>query len=193
MDDQVCKVRRGLLKAGVAFALTGLSARPALAGFGQGKSAERELAFYNLHTGESLKTAYWSDGDYLPGALADINHILRDYRNDQVLPIEPRLLDLLHGLRSTLGATQPLQIISGYRSPETNAFLAARTDGVAKSSLHMQGKAIDIHVEGTPLDDLRRAAIALQGGGVGYYPDSGFVHVDTGRVRTWQSISKSTT
>ena len=185
MDDQICKVRRGLLKAGMAFALTGLGARPAFAAFEQGETAVRELAFYNLHTGESLKTAYWSEGDYLPDALADINHILRDYRNDQVLPIEPRLLDLLHGLRNTLDTTRPFQIISGYRSPATNTSLAANADGVAKGSLHMQGKAIDLHLEGIPLDELRRAAIALRGGGVGYYPNSNFVHVDIGRVRSW--------
>lgn len=185
MDDQICKVRRSLLKAGLGFALAGLSARPAFAAFEQGKTAGRELAFYNLHTGESLKTAYWSDGNYLPEALADINYILRDYRNNQVLPIEPHLLDLLYGLRNMLETPRPFQIISGYRSPATNAFLAAHSDGVVKSSLHMQGKAIDIHVEGIPLDGLRRAAIALHGGGVGYYPNSNFVHVDIGRVRTW--------
>lgn len=185
MKDQICKTRRGLLKASLAFALTGLSTRQAFAALNTKATGVRELAFYNLHTGESLKTPYWSDGDYLPEALTDINHILRDYRNDQVLPIAPRLLDLLHGLRGTLDTTQPFQIISGYRSPETNTVLAAKSDGVAKGSLHMQGKAIDLHVEGIPLDDLHRAALALQGGGVGYYPKSNFVHVDVGRVRSW--------
>ena len=185
MENQICKVRRGLLKAGMAYTLTGLAARPVFAAYGKEQPAVRELAFYNLHTGESLKTAYWEEGSYLPGALTDINHILRDYRNGQVLPIEPGLLDLLHALRNTLATTQPLQIISGYRSPETNATLAANTDGVAKGSLHTQGKAIDLHVEGIALDDLHRAAIALRGGGVGYYPKSNFVHVDIGRVRTW--------
>lgn len=186
MSHKICKTRRSLLKAGMMMALTGgLSARSAFAAFEQEKPAVRGLAFYNLHTGESLKTDYWAEGVYLSDALADINHILRDYRNDQVLPIEPRLLDLLHGLRNTLDTTRPIQIISGYRSPATNALLAAHSDGVAKGSLHMQAKAIDLHVEGVPLDDLRRAAIALNGGGVGYYPKSNFVHVDIGRVRTW--------
>ena len=185
MNDQICKIRRGLVKAGVAFALTGLSVRQAFAAIDQSGSGVRELAFYNMHTGESLKAAYWSEGEYLPDALTDINHILRDYRNDEVLPIEPRLLDLLHGLRNTLDTQQPFQIISGYRSPATNATLAANTDGVAKSSLHMLGKAIDLHVEGVPLDDLRRAALALRGVGVGFYPKSNFVHVDIGRLRSW--------
>lgn len=185
MNDQICKTRRGLLKAGMAFALTGLGARPAFAAFNQDKTTVRELAFNNLHTGETLKTAYWAQGNYLPEALAEINHILRDYRNDQMLPIEPRLLDLLHDLHNTLDTTAPIQIISAYRSPATNALLAAKTDGVAKSSLHMQGKAIDLHVEGVPLDELRRAAMSLRAGGVGYYPNSNFVHVDIGRVRSW--------
>jgi len=110
---------------------------------------------------------------------------LRDFRTDEVLPIDPQLLDLLHNLRSTLGTNQPFQIISGYRSPTTNANLAANSGGVAKRSLHMQGKAIDIRIEGTPLKHLREAAVALQGGGVGYYPGSNFVHMDVGRIRTW--------
>lgn len=185
MTDKICKRRRSLLKAGMAFALTGLSTRSVFAATEQSKTAVRELAFYNLHTGESLKTDYWSQGGYLPEALADINHILRDFRNDQVLPIEPQLLDLLHGLQSTLGTARPFQIISAYRSPATNAALAANSGGVAKGSLHMQGKAIDLHIEGVPLSDLRRAAITLKSGGVGYYPNSNFVHVDVGRVRSW--------
>ncbi len=99
--------------------------------------------------------------------------------------MELPLLDLLYTLQGVLATPKPFQIISGYRSPQTNAMLAAHSGGVAKSSLHMQGRAIDIHVEGIPLDQLRRAAIALQVGGVGYYPASNFVHVDTGRVRAW--------
>ena len=185
MTNEVCKGRRGLLKASMAFALTGLNVHPALANFEQKTPTLRELAFYNLHTGESLKTDYWAEGDYLPDAMADIDHILRDFRTNQVLPIDPQLLDLLNGLRSTLGTAQRFQIISGYRSPATNFTLAANSDGVAKGSLHMQGKAIDLRIEGTALGDLRQAAMGLQGGGVGYYPKSNFVHIDVGRVRHW--------
>lgn len=185
MDDHVCKVRRGLLKAGVALALTGLGARPAFAAFDPGAAPVRELDFYNLHTGESLRTAYWAEGKYLPEGLAEINHILRDYRNDHVSTIATPLLDLLHQLRGTLDTARPFQIISGYRSPATNAMLASRSDGVAKHSMHLEGKAIDLRVEGIALHDLRRTAVALRGGGVGYYPKSDFVHVDVGRVRTW--------
>jgi uncharacterized protein YcbK (DUF882 family) len=185
MKNQNFKLRRSILKAGIAFALTGASIRPVLADFEQKKKTVRELAFYNLHTGESLKTDYWAEGDYLPDALADINHILRDFRNNQILPIETPLLDLLHKLHTTLGTSQPFHIVSGYRSPETNALLTANSDGVAKDSLHMQGKAIDLYIEGTPLNELRHAAIRLHGGGVGYYPNSNFVHVDTGHIRSW--------
>ena len=185
MTKEICKARRHLLKAGMAFALNGLNARPALANFVHKTSRLHELSFYNLHTGESLKTKYWAEGEYLPDAMADINHILRDFRTNLVLPIDPQLLDLLNGLPSTLGTAQPFQIISGYRSPATNFTLAANSDGAAKGSLHMQGKAIDLRIEGTALGDLHQAAMDLQGGGVGYYPKSNFVHVDVGRVRHW--------
>ncbi len=121
----------------------------------------------------------------MPEALADINHILRDHRTNDVLPMQLPLLDLLYTLHGVLAVPRPFQIISGYRSPKTNALLAANSGGVAKHSLHMQGMAVDIHVEGVPLDQLRRAAIGLQTGGVGYYPASGFVHVDIGRARHW--------
>lgn len=189
MDDQVCKVRRGFLKAGMALALTGLSARPAFPAYAPNVKYDakpvRELNFFNLHTGESLKTAYWADGDYLSQGLADINYILRDFRNDHVSPIAVPLLDLLHQLRGTLDTSKPFQIISGYRSPKTNSMLRSHSKGVAKNSQHLLGKAIDLRVQGVALNDLRRAAISLHGGGVGYYPSSNFVHVDVGRVRTW--------
>lgn len=184
MDDRVCRVRRSFLKAGVALAFTGLSARQAFA-YAPSMKPVRELDLYNLHTGESLKTAFWADGDYLPQGLAEINHILRDYRNNQISPIAPPLLDLLHELRGTLRTKKPFQIISGYRSPATNAMLRSHSRGVAKHSQHLLGKAVDLRVEGIGLNDVRRAAISLRGGGVGYYPKSNFVHVDVDRVRTW--------
>jgi uncharacterized protein YcbK (DUF882 family) len=149
---------------------------------------ERALSFFNTHTGERLRTVYCCDGVYQPEALAQINHILRDFRHNEVKPIEPQLLDLLHELGGTLETDQPFHIISGYRSPATNAFLRDRGGshtGVASQSLHMVGKAIDIRVPGVKLDQLRAAARSLKLGGVGYYPSSNFVHVDTGRVRYW--------
>jgi uncharacterized protein YcbK (DUF882 family) len=145
----------------------------------------RSLKFYNLHTGESLRTIYWENGEYNPDELDRINYILRDFRANEVKPIDPKLLDLLTGLQRRLGTTQPYQIISGYRSPITNAMLHANSEGVAVHSLHVEGKAIDICVPGRSLSQIRRAALSMHSGGVGYYPRSGFVHVDTGRVRYW--------
>ena len=145
----------------------------------------QRLAFHNLHTGERLKTVYRSGDRYLPHALAEINHILRDFRTGEVTAIDPSLLDLLNRLHREVNAQRPFEVISGYRSPQTNAMLRANSNGVAKHSLHMEGKAIDIRLPGVPLADLRQAALDLRRGGVGYYPKSDFVHVDTGRVRHW--------
>jgi uncharacterized protein YcbK (DUF882 family) len=145
----------------------------------------RTVAFHNLHTGESLDATYWDNGTYVPDALSAVNHVLRDFRTGDVHPIEPRLLDLLQALSSRVEARAPFQVISGYRSPATNAMLRAHSDGVAKSSLHMEGLAIDIRLPDVALDRLHGAAVALGGGGVGYYPASDFVHVDVGRVRRW--------
>ena len=145
----------------------------------------RSLKFYALHTGESLKTTYWEDGHYIAGELDRINYILRDFRANEIKPIDPALLDLLTRIQSRLSTSEAFQVISGYRSPVTNAMLHANSEGVAVHSLHLQGKAIDITVPGRSLAELRAAALAQQAGGVGYYPRTGFVHVDTGRVRFW--------
>jgi uncharacterized protein YcbK (DUF882 family) len=149
---------------------------------------ERVLSFFNTHTGERLKTAYCGGGTYRPDALSEINHILRDFRANEIKPIDPKLLDLLHELGGTLETDQAIHIISGYRSPVTNAQLRERggsNTGVASHSLHIDGKAIDIRIPGVRLENLRAAARSLKLGGVGYYPSSNFVHVDTGRVRFW--------
>jgi len=152
------------------------------------KRPERVLSFFHTHTGERLKIAYCCDGIYQPEALAQLNHLLRDFRLDQEKSIDPNLFDLLHELGGTLETDQPYHIISGYRSAQTNAMLRERGGahtGVASSSLHMVGKAIDIRLPGVRLDHLRSAAASLKLGGVGFYPSSNFVHVDTGRVRYW--------
>lgn len=145
----------------------------------------RTLDFLHTHTGERLGLEYFSGGRYLPAALAALDRLLRDFRTGEIRPIDPPLFDLLHQLRERTGARSPFQIISGYRSPVTNAALRQRSTGVASGSLHMLGKAIDIRVQDVPLARLRDAAIDLRLGGVGYYPGSNFVHVDTGRVRRW--------
>jgi len=145
----------------------------------------RSLKFYALHTGETLTTTYWENGRYIPGELERVNYILRDFRANEVKPIDPALLDLLTRIHYRLGTNEPFQVISGYRSPLTNAMLHANSEGVAVHSLHIDGRAIDICVPDRSLGQLRGAAIAQQSGGVGYYPKSNFVHVDTGRIRFW--------
>jgi uncharacterized protein YcbK (DUF882 family) len=151
-------------------------------------AANRTLSFWHTHTNERLTTAYCCDGEYVSKELTDINHLLRDFRVNEIRPIDPRLLDLLYELNNRLGTDQPFHVISGYRTLQTNAMLHERGgahSGVATHSLHMEGKAIDIRVPGIKLEHLRDTAKALRVGGVGYYPASNFVHVDTGRVRYW--------
>ncbi len=145
----------------------------------------RSLAFYNLHTGEQTNTIYWEGGQYIDEALDDINHVLRDHRSGELTAMAPSLLDLLYNLQQTVQGHGPFHVISGYRSPTTNEKLRKNSKGVARKSLHMQGRAIDIRLPGSELNTLRQAALSLKAGGVGYYPKSNFIHVDTGRVRFW--------
>ena len=148
-------------------------------------SAPRALRFIHTHTGEHLAVEYFHHGQYVDDALATVNHFLRDFRTGDVHAIDPGLLDLLHGLTDLTGSARPFQVISGYRSPVTNEMLRHRSEGVAAGSLHMKGQAIDIRLADVPLAHLRSAALSIRRGGVGYYPASDFVHVDTGRVRAW--------
>jgi uncharacterized protein YcbK (DUF882 family) len=181
--------RRSFLKLGALTAATFSFDRLGFASSGSPSLLadlnERHLAFYNLHTGESLKTVYWADGMYVPDALEAINRHLRDYRTGSVREIDPRLLDLLCELRLRLDTTDHFELVSGYRSPETNRMLHEKSGGVASRSLHMDGMAADIRVPNRDLSLLRKTAIAMQTGGVGFYPASQFVHVDVGRIRTW--------
>ncbi|MFZ0487430.1 MAG: DUF882 domain-containing protein [Arenicellales bacterium] len=149
------------------------------------RDSDRTLAFHNLHTNENLKCRYWSRGDYDPVALEDIAFVLRDFRADETKAMDPALLDLLAVVRRKLNTKEPYHVISGYRSPKTNAMLRAKSKGVAKHSLHMEGKAIDVRIPGIQLAELRRTGLDLKAGGVGYYPKSRFVHLDTGRPRFW--------
>ena len=167
--------------------LATLAAAPALAAPAWLRAAppSRGLRLQNLHTGEALAVDYAAGGRYLDDALAEVNQVLRDFRTGDVGPIDPTLLDLLHALAERTGTRQPFQVISGYRSPATNAALHQRSSGVATHSLHMEGRAIDIRLADVALPTLRDAALSLQLGGVGFYPGSNFVHVDTGRVRRW--------
>jgi len=177
--------RRTFLAAGLATAVACFSPYKAFASVFKTFPPEKALAFYNTHTGETLKAVYWEQGTYVPQALVEINHILRDYRSGEVREIEPALLDLLFALQQKLESAAPFSIISGYRSPETNSHLSSMSKGVAKNSMHLLGKAIDIRLPGHELKTLQHAAVDLRRGGVGYYSSSDFVHVDVGRVRCW--------
>jgi len=177
--------RRGFIRLGILASVASLLPAPALAAARYFSPSRRFLSFYNTQTDESLERVYWVRGAYVRRALDEINHILRDHRTGEIKPIDPRLLDLLCAMHTKLRACSPFHIISGYRSPATNAYLREIGRGVAKDSLHMYGKAADIRLPGCDLSLLRQVAMDLKGGGVGYYPRSDFVHVDVGRVRFW--------
>ncbi|MBF0561597.1 MAG: DUF882 domain-containing protein [Alphaproteobacteria bacterium] len=175
--------RRALLRMGGGVIAAGLLSYPAIAA--RPRHSERSLSLEHLHTGEKIKRVYWADGRYVHASLHDIHHILRDYRTGEIKPIDVRLLDLLHDLHKVTGSRKPFEIISGYRSKLTNAMLAETTDGVARHSFHVRGMAVDIRLPDRNLRKLKVAALHLGRGGVGYYPDSDFVHVDVGPKRFW--------
>jgi uncharacterized protein YcbK (DUF882 family) len=182
--------RRKLLRFGLAAAAgSGLGAVSRLASaqpLPLAPTGPRKVALHNLHTDEKLDAVYFEQGRYVPDALQAVNHVLRDFRTGDVHMIDPRLLDLLDAVAERTGSRAPFQVISGYRSPKTNAMLHARSEGVANHSLHMKGMAIDIRLVDGTLPHLHEAALNLGAGGVGYYPRSDFVHVDVGPVRRWQ-------
>jgi uncharacterized protein YcbK (DUF882 family) len=177
--------RRNILRGAAGLAATGLVLSPLRAMAAINGSQPRELSFLNLHTGERLKAEYFRGGAYDPEALKSINWFLRDYRNNETHVIDPRLLDLIHVLHDKVRSAEPFHVISGYRSPQTNAMLHERSGAVAKHSMHLEGRAIDIRLPGLGLKYLQDAALSLKAGGVGYYPADDFVHVDTGPIRRW--------
>lgn len=145
----------------------------------------RKLSLHNLHTGEQVTASFWEEGRYVREGLATFNRVMRDFRMNEEHDIDPKLFDQLFLLQHKLGKVGEIQIISGYRSPHTNAMLRRTSNGVAKKSYHMKGQAIDLRMPGVPLSQLRQAALQLNVGGVGYYPKSNFVHLDTGPARSW--------
>lgn len=145
----------------------------------------RTIALQHRHTGESLRTVYFADGHYLEDSLDNVNHFLRDWRTDEVIEVDPKVLDIIYVLQRLVDTSGPIEVLSGYRSPATNAMLRRVSHGVAKHSLHMMGMAVDLRFPGRPLELVRKAALELQAGGVGYYPASDFIHVDSGPVRDW--------
>ena len=182
--------RRDILKAGLvgflgtlplSFFATGARA----SGFSLPKDGAYNVSFVNQHTGESFSGAYRVGGKYLPEAFDKINTVLRDYRTGDVFPVDPRVMDIIYAVHAHSGSPQPFEVLSGYRSPKTNAMLRRTTPGVAVNSLHLTGQAIDVRLSDVHISRLRETAIRLQAGGVGYYPVSNFVHMDTGEVRHW--------
>jgi uncharacterized protein YcbK (DUF882 family) len=177
--------RRGLL--GV-FAATAVVAAPTYAnafGFLRGAGDIRRINMYSGRTGERIDTVYWIDGDYIPEALDEINRFMRDWRSGQTKRIDTRALDIFAASHNLLDVDEPYMMLSGYRSPETNALLRSRSSGVARNSLHMQGQAADLRLRGRSVSQMARAAAACSAGGVGKYSRSNFVHMDCGPVRLW--------
>ncbi len=189
INDSPLLSRRQFIGGLAAVAGFSLISQPVLASIPKRVGAlakpARFLAFDNLHTGETTKLVYWEKGRYIKGALSEINHILRDHRTGDVARIDTTLLDKLFVLHNKLGSRAPFQVISGYRSPKSNAMMHNHSSGVAKRSMHVEGKAIDIRLQDAQLIHVRNAALAMNSGGVGYYPESQFVHIDTGRMRHW--------
>lgn len=180
--------RRSILKAGAlgGLLLPLMAGEAKAAAFAMPKLSAHKIAFKNIHTGESFTGAYRAGDRYLPDAFEKINNVLRDFRTGDVFPIDPRVIDIIYMVHAKTGSSEPLNILSGYRSPKTNAMLK-RTGGggVATHSLHLIGQAIDLRIPGFSTRKIRDIGVSLKAGGVGYYPGSDFVHVDTGRVRTW--------
>lgn len=174
--------RRRFLAATAALACAPVLFSPRLV---LAREAPRRLAFVHTHTGERLSIVYAENGEYIPEALAEIDHLLRDFRAHQTHHIDPPLLDQLADLAALTGGKRPYEVICGYRCPATNAMLRRHSHGVAQHSLHMAGRAIDIRLPGVDLKHLHTAALSMRAGGVGYYPRSDFIHIDTGRVRRW--------
>ena len=177
--------RRGVL---MAFAATAVAAAPTYSnafGFLRGSGDIRKLRMYSGRTGESMDTIYWIDGKYVPEAMNEVYRFMRDWRNDKVSRIDPRGIDIWAAAHRLMDTDEPYMMLSGYRSPETNAMLRNRSRGVARNSLHMKGQAADLRLQGRSVSQMARAAAACNAGGVGRYSRSNFVHMDCGPIRTW--------
>ncbi|MEM1274818.1 MAG: DUF882 domain-containing protein [Pseudomonadota bacterium] len=177
--------RRAILRA---FAATTVTAAPVCAnafGFLRGSGDIRTLRMHNGRTGESLNMTYWVDGDYIRPALEEVAYFMRDWRSDSVHAIDTRTIDIMAAAHRMLDVSEPYLLLSGYRSPETNALLRSQSSGVARNSLHMQGQAADLRLNSRSVVQVARAASAFHAGGVGRYSGSNFVHMDCGPVRSW--------
>ncbi|MEM7719591.1 MAG: DUF882 domain-containing protein [Pseudomonadota bacterium] len=184
-EPKTSLTRRGVLKA---FAVTTIVAAPTYAnafGLIRGSGDIRRLKMHSGRTGERIDTIYWIDGDYIPEAMAEVNRFMRDWRSNAVIEFDNRTIDILAASHRLLDTEASYMLLSGYRSPQTNAMLRSRSRGVARNSLHMKGQATDIRLEGRSVSQLARAAMSCSAGGVGKYSRSNFVHVDCGDVRAW--------
>jgi len=177
--------RRGLLSA---FAATAVTAAPTMSnafGLLRGAGDIRRLNMHSGRTGERLNTIYWIEGEYIPEAMAEINRFMRDWRTDGTIKYDRRAVDILAASHRMLDSDTPYLLLSGYRSPQTNAMLRSRSRSVARNSLHMKGQAADIRLQGRSVGQISRAAISCSAGGVGKYSGSNFVHMDCGPIRVW--------
>ncbi|RMD49400.1 MAG: DUF882 domain-containing protein [Alphaproteobacteria bacterium] len=188
-DSSSTLTRRGFVSAAMAAALTAVPAAPIYArtpGFLRGAGDIRRLHMYSARTGEFIDIIYWIDGEYVTEALREINYFMRDWRENAVIAMNPRNFDTLAAVHRLVDTREPYLLLSGYRTPRTNAMLRRRSRGVAKNSYHIKGMASDIRLKSRSIDQIYRAALACRAGGVGYYRRSQFVHMDCGPVRTWR-------
>lgn len=183
--DQFDSDRRGFLKTGLAVTAALGFWMPSMEAVAANPLGGRKVSLVNAHTGDKFTGEYWANGRYLPGAFREIKKLMRDHRTNDIFPIDPRLMDILYVVQHRLENYKPFRVFSGYRSPKTNNMLRRKGEGVARNSLHMSGQAVDLQLPGTRLSSLKKAAINVKSGGVGFYPRSDFVHIDTGRVRHW--------
>jgi uncharacterized protein YcbK (DUF882 family) len=179
--------RRAILGIFAATAVTAAPTFTSAAGFLRGAGDIRRVQMYSGRTGERIDTIYWIDGEYVGEAVREISMFMRDWRNGQAVAVDTRTIDIIAATHNLLDVSEPYQLLSGYRSPQTNAMLRSQSSGVARNSLHMRGQAADLHLDSRSVNQIARAAMACQAGGVGRYSGSGFVHMDCGDVRHWGS------
>ena len=177
--------RRGLLGIFAATVVTAAPTCSSAFSFLKGAGDVRRIKMYSGRTGESLNTIYWIEGEYIPEALNEINYFMRDWRSDEVRDMDPRTLDIAAAAHRLLDVDESFMLLSGYRTKRTNAMLREGSRGVARNSLHVQGKAADLRLRSRSVSQIYRAAMACEAGGVGKYSRSNFVHMDCGPIRTW--------
>jgi uncharacterized protein YcbK (DUF882 family) len=179
--------RRAILGVFAATAVTAAPTFSSAAGFLRGAGDVRRVRMYSGRTGEKMDTIYWIDGEYVGEAIREISMFMRDWRNGKAVAMDTRTIDIIAATHNLLDVSEPYMLLSGYRSPETNAMLRSNSGGVARNSLHMRGQAADLHLDSRSVNQIARAALACQAGGVGRYSGSSFVHMDCGDVRSWGS------